>query len=212
MPSFSDIIVRSTIGLAIFGFAFVKAGIDLTPTVGEYTAEGVKFQQLAFRDDKERIEYELPRGWSFDGSAAELHLKPVGKNFAEAVIQAAPLSKPQLLDESARSALKEKTLVDLPAGSQFAKIEQEKESPLLLNGQATFELIVSYQLMGEKFSRSILFANRPNAQWSFRLTAKKADFDSLQTELRRSILSWHWFPADEGAQHAATAPTAAPTH
>ena len=213
ISSFSKVSLRSTICVVALGLALVtKAGIDLTPNVSEYTAEGMKFHQLAFRDNKERIEYEPPQSWTFDGTANALRLKPTGRNFAEAVIEAVPLGAPQPLNENARNSLKEKTLADLPAGSQFAKIEQEAESPLLLNGQATFELIVSYQLMGEKFWRSILFANRSNAQWTFRLTAKKRDFEALHGEFRKSILSWHWQSAEEMSTSVATAPTAALAH
>src|SRR2546421_2763491 len=106
MPSFSNIALRSTIGFAISIAALsAHGGIDFTPTVSDYTAEAVKFQRLIFRDDKERIEYEVPQGWTFDGSAAALRLKPATKNFAEAVVQAVPLSKAQLLDENTRTAL-----------------------------------------------------------------------------------------------------------
>jgi hypothetical protein len=210
MKSFSAVLLRSMIALAVCAVAFVaKAEIDLTPSVTEYTAEGVKFRQLIFRDNKERIEYELPTGWSFDGSSSALRLKPPQGTFAEAVVQAAALSKAQPLDENARASLKQKVVADLPAGSQLAKIEQETESPLLLGGQPTFELIVSYQLMGEKFCRSILFGNRSNVQWSFRLTAKKTDFGQLQAEFRRSILSWHWFSDTDKAAESSKPTTIA---
>jgi hypothetical protein len=200
MPSFSCIIVRSTIGLAIFGFAFAKAGIDFTPAVSEYVAEGVKFQQLTFRYNKQRIEYEPPRAWIFDGGSTALHLKPPQKSFAEGVIEAEPLSKPQLLDESVQKSLGQKLIANLPAGSQLVKVEQEIESPLLVNGNRTFEVIVSYQLMGEKFIRSALFANLPDVQLIFRFTARKDDFDPLHREFRASILSWHSVEAADAKQ------------
>src|SRR6266850_5594530 len=117
--SFSNALLRSTIASCFFLVTFAaKAAIDLTPEVNEYTAEGVKFQQLIFHENKQRIEYELPQGWSFDGGSTELHLKPPKKNFAEAVIETASLSTPQPLDENFRASLKEKFVANLPAGSQ----------------------------------------------------------------------------------------------
>src|SRR5437016_1625831 len=108
MPSFSRIIIRSTIAVIMGGAAFSgKAGIDLTPVVSEYIAEGAKFQQLTFVHGKQKIEYEPPLGWSFESSSVELHLKPPKKMFAEAVINAAPLIKPQPLDQNAIEALKQ---------------------------------------------------------------------------------------------------------
>ena len=208
--SFSNVLLRSTIVLGFLGAVTVRAGIDLTPSVSEYTAEGTKFQQLSFHDSKQRIEYELPSGWSFDGNANELRVKPPQKTFAEGVIQPTPLTKAQPLDESVRNSLKQKVLAELPAGSQLAKIDQEIESPLLLNGQPTFEVIVSYQLLGDKFCRSALFGNRQNTQWLFRFTAKKADFESLQSEFTRSILSWHWLEsADSASQGGGAGPPSA---
>ena len=198
MKSFCHTPLRSTIVAAtICQIALpAYASIDLTPAVSEYTAEGMKFEQLVFHDNKQRIEYELPTGWTFDGSATEFHLKPPQKNFAEAVIQALPLSKPQALDENTRNDLKQKVIGELPAGSQFVRVEQEIVNPILLSGRATFEVTVSYQLLGEKFCRSVLFANREATQWLFRFTAKKTDFEPLQGEFRRSILSWHWLKAE----------------
>jgi hypothetical protein len=188
-----------------------RAGIDLTPEVREYTAEGMKFQQLTFHENKQRIEYEPPQTWIFDGGAAELHLKPPKKTFAEAVIAVTQLSKPQPLDENLRASLKEKFVASLPAGSQLVKVEQEIESPLLLNGNPTFEIIVSYQLMGEKFLRSALFANVRDAQLTFRFSARKDDFGQLHQEFRTSILSWHWIETAETSATTASA-AASTTH
>lgn len=192
MPSVSDIIVRSTIALIVAAPLWgANAGIDFSPAVTEYVAEGVKFQQLTFQYNKQRIEYEPPHAWIFDGGSTALHLKPPQKSFAEGLIEAEPLSKPQPLDENVRKSLEEKLVANLPSGSQLVKIEQEIESPLLLNGNRTFEVILSYQLMGEKFCRSALFAMLPDVQLTFRFTARKDDFEPLHREFRASILSWH---------------------
>jgi hypothetical protein len=206
MPIVSDIIVRSTIALIVATPLWgANAGIDFSPAVTEYVAEGVKFQQLTFQYNKQRIEYELPHAWIFDGGSTALHLKPPQKSFAEGLIEAEPLSKPQLLDENVRKSLEEKLIANLPAGSQLVKIEQEIESPLLLNGNRTFEVILSYQLMGEKFCRSALFAILPDVQLTFRLTARKDDFEPLHREFRASILSWHPVEVTDPKQAVSTA-------
>src|SRR5437879_10796417 len=144
----------------------VYGGIDLTPSVQEYSANGMKFRQLVFNDEKRRIEYEPPQDWSFDGGTNQLHLKPK-KNFAEALISVAPLNKPQPLDENARQALREQFIASLPVGSQFAKVEEEVRNPVLLNGNESFEITVSYQSIGEKFFKSALFVNVKDAQLMF---------------------------------------------
>ena len=184
-----------------------RAEIDLTPSTSEYTAEGIKYQQLIFHQDKQHIEYEPPRGWRFEGSPQQLHLKPPQKNFADAVIQAIPLPAPQPLGEKVSKALEQQFITSLPLGSQFAKVEQEMDNPIPLNGNHSFEVTVSYQLMGEKFLRSAIFVNLPDTQLVFRFTARKDDFEPLHREFRTSISSWHWVESGRsGDQVAASAP------
>lgn len=168
-----------------------KSGIDLTPSVSEFVGEGIKYQLLSFRQDKQRIGYNPPPGWSFSGSAERVRLIPPKKNFAEAVIEAVPLAAPQPLDEKITKALEQRFVSSLPSGSQFVAVVSEEQNPVPLNGNPTFEVIASYQLMGEKLLTSSIFANLPETQLIFRLTARKDDFESLHREFKRSIFSWH---------------------
>jgi len=179
----------------------VYGGIDLTPSVQEYSANGMKFRQLVFNDEKRRIEYEPPQDWSFDGGTNQLHLKPK-KNFAEAFISVAPLNKPQPLDENTVKTLEQQFIASLPVGSQFVKIQEEIPNPVLLGGSASFEVTVSYQSVGEKFVRSALFVNVKDAQLIFRLTARKDDFQALHREFKTSIFSWHWIGENDATAHA----------
>ena len=188
---------RSTIALLLFMTALTaRGGIDLTPSASEYVAEGIKHQQLIFRHDKRRIEYEPPPGWTLDGGA-QVKLKPPQRNFAEAMIEALPLTKPQALDESATKILQQQFIAALPIGSQFVTLVSAEQNPILLNGNQTFEVTASYQLMGEKFLRSALFVNLPDAQLIFRFTGRKDDFEQLHQIFRTSILSWHTVESDE---------------
>jgi len=187
----------------------VYGGIDLTPSVQEYSANGMKFRQLVFNDEKRRIEYEPPQDWSFDGATNQLHLKPK-KNFAEALISVAPLNKPQPLDENTVKTLEQQFVASLPVGSQFPKIEEEIANPVLLGGNASFEVTVSYQSLGEKFVRSALFVNLPDKQLTFRLSARKDDFQALHREFKVSIFSWHWIEADQAVPEAANSHKTAP--
>src|SRR5437763_6839441 len=155
MLSLSRIVVGSTIPLVIASAAFsAKAGIDLTAALSEYVAEGAKFQQLTFVDGKQKIQYELPLGCSFETSSTELRLKPPRKMFAEAVINATPLAKPQPLDQNAVETLKQRFIASLPPASQFVKIERELQNVVALGHNEGVDVTVSYQLLGEKFLRS----------------------------------------------------------
>src|SRR2546421_4984810 len=132
MPRFSDIIVRSTVtAVIVSAMSAASAGIDLTPSPSEYVAEGIKHQQLTFVQDKQRIEYELPAGWKYGGGAAQGRLTPPNKNFAEATITAAPLAKPEALDENTIKILEQQFIAALPLGSQFVKNEEENPNAVL---------------------------------------------------------------------------------
>jgi len=188
---------KSTIILVLSATVFTaRGGIDFTPTASEFIGEGIKYQKLTFRKDKQLIEYYPPCGWTFLGSAERIQLRPPQKTFAEAVIEAVPLIAPQPLDEKITKALAQQFLSTVPPGSQFASVVNEEQNPVPLSGRPTFEVTVSYQLMGQKFLRSALYANLPDTQLVFRLTAKKDDFEPLHSEFRRSVFSWHLIEAD----------------
>jgi hypothetical protein len=197
---------RLTISSLLLATALAaRAGIDLTPSASEYVAEGIKYQQLIFQQDKQRVQYDPPRGWSFEGGSRQLRLKPPQKNFAEAVIEAIPLPATQPLDEKVRKTLEQEFIANLPPGSQFVKIEQEMDNPIPLNRNHSFEVTASYQLMGEKFCRSVLFVNLPETRLVFRLTARKDDFDALHRDFAASISSWQWLEPDETRPQTAKA-------
>jgi hypothetical protein len=179
-----------------------KSAIDLTPSVHEYIGEGIKYQKLIFQNDKQRVEYNPPPGWAFHGSAERVQLTPPKKSFAEALIEAVPLAAPQPLDEKFTKALEQQFISSLPSGSQFVEVVSEEQNPVPLDGNRTFEVTASYQLMGVKFLRSALFVNLPDTQLIFRLAARNDDFEALHNEFKRSIFSWHWVAADSGAKQS----------
>jgi hypothetical protein len=204
--SFSTLIRRSTIaGVILATVVTARAGVDLTPSVNDYVSEGMKYQKLIFRDDKRSVEYNPPASWSYVGSAARLRLTPPKKNFAEATIEAISLEKPRALDQTAVKAAEERLIAELPPGSQFAKVEQDIENSVPVNGGPSFEIVISYQAMGEKLFKSIVLANVRNTQLVFRLTARKDDFETLHRDFKSSIFSWHWVEPEQAASDAAKA-------
>lgn len=198
-------LVRSTIIVAFLTIVFTaKSGIDLTPSASEFIGEGIKYQKLSFLQDKQRIEYDPPPGWTFSGSAERVQLTPPKKTFAEAVIEALPLAAPQPLDEKITKALERQFIASLPPGSQFVTVASEEQNPVPVDGNPSFEVTASYQLMGEKFLKSAIFANLHDVQLIFRLTARKDDFELLHRDFKRSIFSWHWIEADRSGEQVAT--------
>jgi hypothetical protein len=203
------------LGIATFTVT-AKAVIDLAPVPSEYEGEGIKYTRLAFKDDKRQVIYVPPQNWSFRGSSVQLRLIPPS-NFmrAEALVDTTPLAAPQPLDEKGIELIRQQFANSLPSGAQAVKVLSEEPSPVIINGNlASYEIRASYQLYGETFVRSVLFANLPEAQLRFKLTALKKDFDVLHRQFRASLVSWQWVePAPEKtvAKDQSFSPTA-PNH
>lgn len=178
--------------LLLSGSIAAHAALDLAAAVSEYEAGGFQHRQLTFRDGETRVEYELPDGWEFRSESQKVNLTPPNKKFAEGVIEARPLDKPQPLDEAAAKTREEAFLAAVPPASQFVKIEEEGAGAFILRDSPSVQITASYQLMGEKFQRVAVFVNLPDTQLVFRLTARKDDFDELWQQFRRSVNSWHW--------------------
>jgi hypothetical protein len=192
-------------------FTTARAGIDLTPRPHETTCEGFTFKELLFKDDKGQILYQLPNKWTWRAGADGVHLTPPGIVNADAVIQATPLAKPQPLDEKGIDSARQQLLASVPPGSQMIAVVKEEQNAVPFNGNPTYEIQVSYQVIGATFLRSVLFTNVGDTQLSFRLTAHKSDFEPLHDLFRRSILSWQWIEPQPKAAPVAVAESVAST-
>jgi hypothetical protein len=137
-----------------------------------------------------------------------LQLTPAKADRADAVIQAVELNAPEKLDNKAIDALREQFLKSLPPGSQGVTLVSEEQNPVSLENGASYAVTVAYQALGETFMRSVVFVNLPETQLSFRLTARKADFETIQKQFRSSILSWHWVDRPSAATLAQDQPQA----
>lgn len=168
-----------------------QATLQLTPTISEYELDGVKFKQLAFSDGVKTAAYQPPKGWDYFGSGDRLTLRPPGKSQAEATIRRLPLPESYAFtDENVRKLLEEAT-ASVPKDSSSVSIVSQEKSPLRISGKETFQVIVSYNLLGQTFNRSILFLNRDGDQLQFQLTSLNADFRVLQAAFQSSLYSWH---------------------
>jgi hypothetical protein len=185
--------------IMIVAFAVsAHGGIDLTPSPSEYTAEGITFRQLSFTDGKRRVVYELPRQWTYRGGGSSLQLAPAKAEGADASIQVSEIATPQPFDEKLFAALKEQSLRTAPAGAQNATVISEEINPVRLERGEVYGVTISYQTLGETFHRCTLYVNLPDTRLTFRLTARKKEFESLNLLFRASVLSWHWTDQSPG--------------
>ena len=180
-------LVRSLLGCLLINSA--HAQLDLTPKPSQYELDGVTFKQLAFSDGSKTVTYTPPRGWDYSGNAAQLTLQPAGKDQAEARISKVTLSQSGSFDDEMVKKLVQEVMGSVPNGTKIQLVSQEK-NPLKIERKETFLVILSYNLYGVAYNRSILFLNRGKEQIRFQLTSRQTDFKELQKAFLGSQYSW----------------------
>jgi len=169
-----------------------RAEVNFKGGTTERTLEGLKFEQLVFRDNGRKVTYEQPRGWSYFAESGRIRFTPPGVSQAQADIDQVPLKAPVLFEEATLQKLQQQVVAGLPPAAQNAKVELEEKSPFKKNDCDTYGVTVSYHFQGQDFLTSVLYLNLPDALVRFRATARKADFEKIQRAFRGSILSWQW--------------------
>jgi hypothetical protein len=172
--------------------AAAQAAIDLNPALTEYTANGITFKQLVFKDDQKRITYELPPQWTYRALGDSVKLIPPTNSTADITIQAIPLLSPQSLDDKGIAAARDHFVRGMPPGSQTVKVLSEEQNTIPFKAGANCEITASYQTLGETYIRRAIYINLPDTQLIFRLNARKNEFEGLYRTFRGSILSWQW--------------------
>lgn len=199
---------RSTLLLlaAITGSA--RAAIDFTPSINEYTGEGIVYRKVTFKNDEGSIVYLPPNGWHIRGGKDQAQLTPPRTKFGEAIIQARPLPSPQPFDDATAQALERQVLQQAPPNSQGVEILKREQNPVLMNQYLSFEVVIAYQTLGYAFQRSVLFIHSPNAELIFQFSAPKAEFAAFNDAFHRSIGTWQWVEARPAQNPAVPAPAA----
>ena len=181
-------LIRSLVGCLLITSA--HAELDLTPKPSQYELDGVTFKQLAFSDGSKTVTYTPPRGWDYSGHAAQLTLQPTGRDQAEARISKVTLSQPASFDQGTVRKLVQEVMASVPNGTTNIQLVSQEKNPLMIERKETFLLILSYNLYGGAYNRSILFLNRGKEQIRFQLTSRQADFKELQKAFLGSQYSW----------------------
>ena len=170
----------------------VRGEIDFTPTLQRYMSEGAEYANASFKDGQQNISIAVPRTWNCRGDASRLQFNPPGQPLAEGTIQSMPTKGMVRFDEATVKVLEQQVISTIPSASQGVTVVSQQENPVIINGNLSYEFVVSYQALGKTFLRSVIVVACPDAQLVFRFTAPKTDFDDLNRSFRQSIYSWQW--------------------
>jgi hypothetical protein len=172
----------------------VEGGMDLTAERQEYVREGIIYEQITFKDGERSVTLQMPPRWKLRSSSARIDLLPPNGQFTSAAIEATSLESPlPPWDEDALKALTERALASVPPSSQNVELVTEEHNTVVLDGRIpSFEVVVSYQALGQNFKRSTVFINLPETELIARFTAPESEFDSLNGSFQRALGSWTW--------------------
>jgi hypothetical protein len=184
--------MKTAAALLLFPITIATGSIDFTPVAGVRVLDGIKFQQLTFNDNGRKITYEQPSGWTFRAEPNRIVFAPPNVTQADAVIEQSPLEAPQTLDDETMKHLQEQVVRSAPPASQHVEVVNSAKNPVMIDRHETFEVVVSYQIGGIAFRRSVLFLNLPDSQVRFRVSAREQDFDKMYRAFRGSVYSWQW--------------------
>lgn len=188
-----------------------RAGIDFTPSVHEYTSQGIAYRQVRLKTDTGVVTFVPPLGWEVRGTKDRLQMEPAGKNFSELTASARSLAQPLPFDGATVERLKQEVLTSTPASSAAAQIISCEQNTMM-GGNPSVEIVVSYAALGRTFQRSVLYVRTATTEMVFRFTAPKTEFAALNQAFRQSISSWQWVePKTPGRGHTAVAGATQPT-
>lgn len=169
------------------------AELDLTPHASQYEVEGMMFKNITFLDGDKKVTYTPPSGWAYRGSALEAVLSAPNKVQAEVTIRKQVLKAPQAFDEQVAKQLATQAAAALPQGSTNVEIISQELNPLRIDLKDTVEVVLNYSAFGQAFTRSVLFINRDQQQFTFMLDCQKADFAGLHQDFYGSLYSMEGF-------------------
>lgn len=189
----SGIIRATLIAVVVSALSVAGAEINLTPIYSVRQLEGCTFQQLEFRDQGKKITYELPKGWSCNGSDNfTLTLSPPNKDMVSAKIKFISIPGPLVLDEVQLNHFKQTANQLLPPDSVISGEPTITPDPLLLNGHHTCEIDILFGLHSHRLRMSVLFVDLGDSQLRFTLIARPTDFEELHKAFQESWYSWQW--------------------
>lgn len=167
--------------------------IEFSANLQEFgTQDDLAYHCLIFKDAGRIICYQPPSGWICTIVGKHLYLKPPNQNFAAAEIKAVPLIASQPVDKIIAAALTKQVLTQVPEGAADTVLVKEGMDPVSLGPHQSYEVIVSYAALRQKFQRGVIFLNTPINRIVFKFTAREDIFDALYQAFRNSISTWEW--------------------
>ena len=186
--------------------AFLLTLASLTPRAGaldfvlrtkSVEEDGFTKEQLYMRnDERSDVLLSLPARWTrTDGPAALTLTSPDVRNSLVRVEKSAPTAGTEFRG-AGLDACRRRAQADVPQGATNVQFREEHDNPLPIFGWTDHEFILTYDLFGQAYRRSVTFINiNAHEQIALTCVAPAESFDAVREEGFSVLRSWQVVPS-----------------
>jgi hypothetical protein len=169
--------------------AVADGEVDLTPVESTYELDGVTMPIVLFRDGRQEIRYDPPRDWRLSGSGPRLTLVSNTVANADGYVEVKSLAAALPFDEANIKKYIESARLMLPREARSIEMLGTRLNPLKICGHDTLAVELQYEMLGASYRTQLLYLNREQQQWVFRITAPSKAFEQAFEPFRASLFS-----------------------
>lgn len=144
-----------------------EVAVDFSPRYADILADGVAQHSLYLQNGPLKAFLRLPPQWEIKGEAGALCLTSPQHGSARVDIRSSAVPLPAAPDEKWIKLMTPQLLKSLPAGAEKGAVLETKANPIQILSWKSFEFVLSYEIAGNKFLRSVCFItlhNQDNAE------------------------------------------------
>lgn len=179
-----------TLALLLVCLEPARAGLDLSLKHEKGSDESSPMENTFITDGDSKIYIQIPKNWrTFDGAQA-INCAPDLEN-STVKIEVFPGTKPLSIDNAGAQNLLQQVTKQIPEGAKNIQTVALEIEPLPYLSWKTLEVTVSYEMLGQKMHRSLMYISMlPTRNVMLTVIAQDADFDKLHKLGRKVMCSW----------------------
>jgi len=175
--------MKKLIAAALCFFGTIPSSIyalDLTPHEIAASNDGPPIQRFFFQDEAKRMSFRIDNKMTVSGGNDSAmfrfsDIKNAGVKLSKSQI------KPDLLfDEKNLESYRATVRAFSPPDAKETRIEEEKSAAIAINGWTSYQFVLTYNLFGFPYRRSITFLNySKQEQLIFDISAPESDYQKV---------------------------------
>lgn len=164
--------------------------LDLTPHFEDYEYDGVPVHKLVFLDGKKKVYLEPPKTWTAEGGAAQVTLQPGANSHCKVQLSLGDATA-NSFDENTVNACRRRVQGMLLDGAKDFSILKETDSPYIIYGWKSYQIIGQYNHYGSRVKIGVTFINLDDKQQLIvMVTGPESEFDPVAAGTKSTLMSW----------------------